>query len=263
MSAKFEYCQIELTNQCNLTCAGCLRNGMKREQGIMSFDTFCRTLDVCEEMNLEDIWLHNWGEPLLHPDLLKFVAFSAKRFNVGFASNGSLLTTPMLIDLKKIGLKYLDLSLNKNVSSEYSKHLHSLYDAANSLGINCHFRTLIYSSEDFKYWSRSLYGYKVRYQRRIVDFVEKIRIKDCGVIDKLFFVYFDGVVVPCCKIADKEIIYGDITDKDIVTKIKSGVKLIHTQIKSYKHKKVCKHCFEIEDDIPVEFKLSDKNGGRK
>lgn len=254
-----KFAQIELTNLCNLSCAGCFRNSMKRKTGIMSLETFQRTLSVCAKMKLTDLWLHNWGEPLLHPDLIKFVALASRKFKVGFASNGTLLTIPTLMNLKDAGLSQLDLSLNKNVSYEHSKHLHGLYAVANSLGIDCRFRTMIYSQEDFKYWNDLLYDYKTRYQRFMISDKKKIRREDCSAIDKLFFVCFDGSVVPCCRVADKEIVYGNISDQDIVSKIKKGVKRIHSSIKLNKHKEICRHCSEISDDLPIDFKLSKSN----
>jgi radical SAM protein with 4Fe4S-binding SPASM domain len=224
----------------------------------MKLETFKHTLVVCSKMRIQDVWLHNWGEPLLHPQLNRFVALAALNFKVGFTTNGTLLTIPALKTLKKEGLTYLNLSMNKSTPEEFSSHLHELYVSANSLGIDCYFRTVVDSKEDFKYWNDLLYPYKVYYQRCMINDVKKIRTEDCHAVDKLFFIYFDGTVVPCCRVADEEIIYGNILDKDIIRKIKIGIKKIHTQLKQNKSSVICQHCFEVDDDMPVDFKLSKK-----
>lgn len=250
-----QYCQIELTNRCNLSCSGCFRHNLKRGYGDMSFTTFKQTIDLCKKLKLKEVWLHNWGEPLLHPEILKFVKYSAQYFKVGFTSNGTLLTEPMIHNMRHAGLYYLDLSLNKNTPKEYISHLLNIYTIANKIDINCHFRTVIFSDEDFKYFSDLLVDCKVRFQRCIINKNESIRTDDCLAIDKLFFVYFDGTVVPCCRVADKEISYGKVTDKTIVKKIKTGIKKIHSNIKYLKHNSICTHCFEIDSNIPVPYKL--------
>jgi len=245
-------------------CIGCFRNKLKRGYGYMSFETFRQAISLCKKLKLKELWLHNWGEPLLHPELIKFIKYAAPYFSIGFTTNGTLLTEPMVHNLKYAGLTYLDLSLNKNTPKEYISHLLNIYIIANQIGINCHFRTVIFSTEDFKYFSDLLYDKKVRYQRCIINNLNIIRKHDCAIIDRLFFIYFDGIVVPCCRIADQEISYGKITDINIVNKIKKGIKKIHNNIKNKEAALICKHCFEIDADIPIPYKLiKEKNENNK
>ncbi len=81
--------QVETTNDCNLNCKICMRRHLRRPVGYMSFEDF-KTLPLKE---FKEICLHGWGEPLLHPDIFKFV-----KYVKSLGLKASLGTNGLLVD---------------------------------------------------------------------------------------------------------------------------------------------------------------------
>lgn len=77
--------QIELTNHCPMKCIMCPRTyGMTRKLGFMSFDLYRKCIDELIRVNHsyeknERIWLHHFGESLLHPQFDKFIKYASDR----------------------------------------------------------------------------------------------------------------------------------------------------------------------------------------
>ncbi|RLG19171.1 radical SAM/SPASM domain-containing protein [Nanoarchaeota archaeon] len=81
--------QLEVTNDCNLNCRICMRNKSSREIGYLSLEDFKKLpLDKFKE-----VAFHGWGEPLLHPDLIKMISHAS---SIGLET--SLITNGTLID---------------------------------------------------------------------------------------------------------------------------------------------------------------------
>jgi len=64
---------IELTNKCPMKCVMCPRTkNMTRPQGLMDYELYKRVIDElasrnCEYIDNRLVWLHHFGESLLHP----------------------------------------------------------------------------------------------------------------------------------------------------------------------------------------------------
>ena len=69
--------QIEVTNRCNLRCIMCTRNQMRRPEGDLPFELFCKIADECSVNPGSVLLLFLLGEPLLHPRLAEMVAYLA------------------------------------------------------------------------------------------------------------------------------------------------------------------------------------------
>ena len=82
---------IEPTNVCNLNCIGC-RDGIDT-QGFMKFKDFKKVL--LQFKRIEKLYLYSRGEPLLHPDIMKFIDFA-----------------------KNSGTKYMEISTNFNIKND-------------------------------------------------------------------------------------------------------------------------------------------------
>ena len=215
---------------------------MTRPLGDMSIKTFKLSLKLSKELSIPEVWLHNWGEPLLHPQLLKYVYMACEQFRVGFATNGKLLTHELLVKLSERGLTYLDISINKNTKWTYLTQALHHYELANYLGIDCRIRSAVYNKEEYDYLQTILRNVKIRWQRAMIRDETRIRNKDCQARKHVFVILWDGTVVPCCGIVNKEIVYGVVgkplnMELDVLTN------------------EYCKHCFEVEDKMPVRFKL--------
>lgn len=82
---------IEITNACNLSCTMCpVNTTMARDKRMMSFDLFRKILD--ENPDLEFVLPFQWGEPLLHKDFYRMVAYArARGIRVMATTNGTFI----------------------------------------------------------------------------------------------------------------------------------------------------------------------------
>ena len=107
---KYKKIYIEITNVCNLSCDFCPRTMRKPE--FMSVDTFSKILDQIKPYT-DYIYLHVKGEPLLHPELDKFLDLSyAKGFQVNITTNGTLIHKVQNMLLSKPALRQVNFSLH-------------------------------------------------------------------------------------------------------------------------------------------------------
>ena len=233
--------QIELTNVCNLNCPFCYRKYMTREQGFMDLETFKKSLKLAKELKVKEVWLHNFGEPLLHSEVYNFVKLASKNFKVGFTTNGSSLSLDKLEQLKRNNLTFLDISLNMETNRFRVIHLIKYYIQANQLGIDCRFRCVVGSSAEYIYLRDFLSEYKVRWQRQMIRAKEP-RTQKCLAKTKVMIVLWDGTVVPCCSVINKEIIYGKVGEE------------LNTELNELENE-YCKWCGEVNEEMPVGRKL--------
>jgi len=122
-SAKPQIVQLELTNLCNLRCVNCPNKDKKRKQGFMEMKTYCKIIDECVELGVQNIYLCGLGEPLLHKSLLHMINY-AKIKGIGtltLYTNGILLTPQLGKELINSGLDELNVSIDAATAMTYSK----------------------------------------------------------------------------------------------------------------------------------------------
>jgi sulfatase maturation enzyme AslB (radical SAM superfamily) len=110
---------VEVTNRCNLHCRMCPRERMTRPQGNMTQATFYRLLGELSRLPTMDtarveLGFAGQGEPLLHPDLPRFVAAATARLGcrVGITTNGLLLDERRGRQLREAGLGTVHVSVH-------------------------------------------------------------------------------------------------------------------------------------------------------
>lgn len=253
-------CQIELTNYCNLSCSSCYSN--QRKKGFMDFNIFIKAVELCQRMKIEEVWLQNWGESLLHPEVLKFIAHSAKYITTGIITNGSLLNKYIIKQMKNRGLLYIDISINKSMPHELILHNMNMYDIAKSYKLNCYFRSVAFNEDDYKYIDSLVGSNKIHWQRGMIKDKTRIRDFDCPAIDKNFIIYWDGTIVPCCPITNYEFVYEYLSNinKDnyyekIIKIIDEKINYIHNSLKQNQSDSACMYCFEVDCELPIRYKL--------
>lgn len=105
---------IEATNACNLACEMCYSG--KREKGFMDLDLFKHVVDEVAVIGNVCVFLHFGGETLLHPaflEMLEYVMSKHERlYNVGFFTNGMLLTESVSSYIVKHGLDWITVSMD-------------------------------------------------------------------------------------------------------------------------------------------------------
>lgn len=114
---------IELTNKCTENCIWCPRDAMTREQGFMKFDIFKKMIDeIPKGQKLRRLYVHWMGEPLLHPEFLRFVEY-AKSKDVAemivIATNGVLLNKEMMKGMTDLKIDELFIAIDAASPQSY------------------------------------------------------------------------------------------------------------------------------------------------
>lgn len=113
---------IELTNTCNLRCMMCPtgRGLLPRPKGFMSEEMF---RDILSQVYMDTgIRFIRWGEPLLHPQLLRFVEL-AKRSNhpVHINTNGMFIDEEFVDRILKLKLDSIKFSFQGIDKESYER----------------------------------------------------------------------------------------------------------------------------------------------
>lgn len=113
---RFKKCYIEITNVCNLKCSFCPITRRKPE--FMNIETFNKILDQIK-VYTEYIYMHVKGEPLLHPEIDKFLDASyEKGFKVNITTNGTLINRVKDKILLKPAIRQVNFSLHSFYGNE-------------------------------------------------------------------------------------------------------------------------------------------------
>src|SRR6266542_1959861 len=75
----YVYVHLEPTNACNANCMVCPREEMTRSVGMMTWETFCRVMDVVLPTPIPMLALVGFGEPTLHRRLTAMVEYVRAR----------------------------------------------------------------------------------------------------------------------------------------------------------------------------------------
>jgi radical SAM protein with 4Fe4S-binding SPASM domain len=115
---------IETTAVCNLKCPMCPRTTMMtRPTGHMPMKLFRRIIDEAGQHELDLVWLHLFGEPLLNPRMLDYVEY-AKRYpsihSVGFSTNATVLSERRAHQILDSGLDRIILALDAATPEAYA-----------------------------------------------------------------------------------------------------------------------------------------------
>lgn len=111
----------ESTNLCNAKCIMCPRDSMTRDAGFMDMKLYEKLIQEAAQIGVNEIRLHNFGEPLLDRDLEKRIkmAKDAGIPVVTFYSNASLLTKPRAVRIIESGLDFLFVSFDAPTKEAY------------------------------------------------------------------------------------------------------------------------------------------------
>lgn len=116
---RFKKFYIEITNICNLSCSFCPQT--KRKSEFMKIHMFNKILNQIKPYT-DYIYLHVKGEPLLHPNLGKFLELSyEKGFKVNITTNGTLIKEVKDKILSSPSVRQINFSLHSFDGNEMSK----------------------------------------------------------------------------------------------------------------------------------------------
>jgi len=267
----FKKIYVEITNNCNLNCEFCAHNSRKKM--FLSEDNFKILLSKLNGYT-KYLYFHLMGEPLLHPNINKFINMASKSFNINITTNGYFINR--IKDNKNI--HQINVSLHsfddkKNISID--DYLNNIFDSVDMLR---DIDTII----NFRMWTDNIYK---DYILRKIE--ERYNIKIIGntkIDDKFYFEYetefiwpdlnnnyyaeegscqglrthigilVDGSVVPCCLDYDGKLSLGNIY-KDDLDEILNNQEYVAMKEGFKNNKKImelCKHC-NFYDRIKCKF----------
>ena len=116
--------EIELTNRCNLACVQCLRSRGLRPYalGDITFDNYRRIL--AQFPNLVSLCLNGFGEPLMHADFERIVAYTRAVLpwcKIVIYSNGMLLDDRRVDGVIGSGLTEINVSIDASDPATYRR----------------------------------------------------------------------------------------------------------------------------------------------
>ncbi len=238
---------IEITNVCNLRCSFC--PGHRRAPHFMSARDFERVAEKIDGQ-VDNVFLHVMGEPLLHPELgeiLQAVDKMSGDTALKITTNGTLLTEKMPILLGSKRLKTLCISLHSfeaNEADGFEDYIENCLDGAVKIGkagkfavlrlwneggldsLNDEIFELIKKRFPQENWEKTRRGVRVG-DHVFVELGEKFTWPDgdkipddigdletdCHALLTQYAVLCDGTVVPCCLDRNGDIPLGNIFEQ--------------------------------------------------
>lgn len=233
---------LEITNVCNKNCSFC--HGTKRTPKFLSFDEFETITDKLIGTT-KYLYFHLMGEPLLHPDLPRFIESATnKGFKVAITTNGTLLNSTKN-SLLTSGVYKINISLHsfeQGSDAEFDDYINSVVDfakASSDIGILTIFRLWNEGADGGRNsdilnklktdingeWVIGSKGYRIKDKlhlefagrfswpdRDIEDLSENVF---CYGLKDHFGILCDGTVVPCCLDAEGDIPLGNIFQNSV------------------------------------------------
>ena len=233
---------VEITNICNMACSFC--HGHSRQKRSMTLAEFSHILNQLEGKT-QYIYYHLMGEPLLHPELPKFLELAAARgFRSILTTNGTLLKKRGH-EILRAGIHKISISLHSFEGSNEASHRAYLQevadfaDAAANAGVvvvlrlwnrgfdegrndtTLHFLRSVIDGQ----WAENSRGIRIR-DKFYLEWGDRFQWpdKDAPVQGEQFFCYgmrdhfgilCDGTVVPCCLDSEGVINLGNVFTDDL------------------------------------------------
>ena len=240
---RFRKIYLEISNVCNLKCAFC--PGTKRKSHIMTESEFSEILPKLRPYS-DYLYFHLMGEPLLHPNLERFLELAGiAGFKVILTTNGTLLPKVQSILLAAPGLHKINISLHafeaNDLTTPFEQYLEgcftfgqaaegkalTVYRLWNQGGADQRNDEILDALEKAfpKPWVEERRGVRLG-DRVYLEYGDKfdwpdLRAEDggkgcfCYGLRDQIGVLCDGTVVPCCLDHEGDLSLGNIHNQDL------------------------------------------------
>jgi radical SAM protein with 4Fe4S-binding SPASM domain len=255
---------IEPTNHCNLKCIMCPQSKNDvGERGLMDFRLFEKIIDQCSKFQ-PFIQLFMGGESLIHKDIVRMIrCIKDNGMNVLLATNATLLTRSLSLDLLESNLDYLVFSLDGDDRETYERvrvgarfdvtignierFLELKREMAKEKPITNVYSLCLDKERTFEEQRAKLEALHNRFLGLKLDKLtyaeagpwagrldSDVRFKvrergerfvPCPRIWNAMAIRWDGKVVPCCADLRGDVVLGDVKEKEI-EKIWNGERLV-------------------------------------
>ena len=100
------------THMCNLKCKHCYINADKKLESELTTEEAKKLIDELADCGVVALSFAG-GEPLIRPDFFEVANYAKQKgFHVSLATNGTLITQKVAKKLKKVGVDYIEISLD-------------------------------------------------------------------------------------------------------------------------------------------------------
>lgn len=242
---RFHKIYLEISNVCNLKCSFC--PGTKREKHIMTEAEFTALLPKLRPWT-QFLYFHLMGEPLLHPNLDRFLSLAGEAgFKVIITTNGTLLKSRQEQLLSAPGLHKVNISLHafeaNDLSVPFAQYLSDclsfgqaaqgkklvVYRLWNQGGADEKNAAILNAMRVFfpGQWQEERRGIRIA-ERVFLEYGDKFDWPDLNAPDggdRVFCyglrdqigVLCDGTVVPCCLDHEGDVALGNLFNEDMDT----------------------------------------------
>jgi radical SAM protein with 4Fe4S-binding SPASM domain len=240
---RFNKIYLEISNVCNLSCAFC--PGTKRVRHIMTEAEFSALMPKLRPW-ADYLYFHLMGEPLLHPNLARFLEIAGEfDFKVILTTNGTLLKKQQEILLASPALHKVNISLHafeaNDLAVSFEEYLRDcfqfgkeaegkklvVYRLWNNGGADTLNRQILQTMEALfpRPWTDNRQGKRIG-ERIFLEYGDKFDWPDLSApegSDRVFCyglrdqigVLCDGTVVPCCLDHEGDIALGNLFEEEM------------------------------------------------
>jgi radical SAM protein with 4Fe4S-binding SPASM domain len=205
LSAKPVVENIEVISTCNLRCSICVEPPKRRKKSLGLDEIMEITKQNLEIFKGESVWLHHYGEPLLHPQVTDIIQYlSSVGINPRLSTNGTLLTPVLSKELIRAGLSEIVFSVDGSFKESYEK-----------IRVGADYETVIANVRDFLQIKNESGSINPETQVQLVD------VYDSNDEAKRFIAYWSKTDVNWINIKLPSTRAQRVADNDMLTRIRA------------------------------------------
>ncbi len=199
--------EIEINHECNRACGYCPNSILERKnKGRMSVELFTRIMEQLREIDFQGrVSYHFYNEPMLSPDLDRFVAMTRAYLPasvIELYTNGTLLTEPRLRELLALGVSKFTVTRHRGAQEYAFADVYARLDSR----AREHVRFLDYTDLDLT--SR---GGLLKVGRRVREPMDL----PCLIPSLLAVVTVNGNVLPCYEDFEELNVMGNLRENTL------------------------------------------------